>query len=213
MFPVLDLPFVAGAALAWSLAAPPGPVNALIAHASARRGFWAGWVYGLGAIAGDVTMLALTAFGVLRVVDALPWLRVLFAFVGAGLMGWFAIGAWRTARRVGPKLGSDDDDVALSAPREFAKAYAIVVTSPYNWGWWLTAGSSMMELLGWVTVGGFVFGLLTWTIVWAALATAGGARLKRLAEFVAYGAAVVLALFAAMMVWYGVVSARALLVA
>lgn len=209
MTPLLDVPLVAGALLAWSLAAPPGPINALIAHASARRGFWAGWVYGLGAVAGDMTMLVLTAVGVLRVVEALPLLKVAAAFIGAGLMAWFAWGAWRTARGVGAKLGSDADDRPMSMAAEFSKAYVIVVTSPYNWGWWLTAGSSMMSLLGWATVLGFFTGLIGWTIVWTWLATAGGSRVKRLADFVAYGAAIVLAAFAAIMLWYGATLALA----
>lgn len=203
-------PLVYGILLAWSLAAPPGPINALMAHAGARRGFWAGWMYGLGAIAGDMTMLALTGLGVLAIVDRVPALKVVAAFIGAGLMAWFAIGAWRTARRAVAKLGSDDDDRPMSGAREFAKAYVIVVTSPYNWGWWLTAGTSMLTLLGGATAAGFFVGLITWTIVWTGLATAGGARVKRLAEFVAYGAAVVLAIFAAIMFWYAVTTAVAL---
>lgn len=200
-----------GATLAWSLAAPPGPINALMAHAAARRGFWQGWVYGLGAIAGDMTMLALTGLGVLRVVQALPWLRVAFALVGAALMAWLAVGAWRAARRASAKLGSDDEDRATPWWRELGKAFAIVVTSPYNWGWWLTAGSSMLTLLGWTVAAGFFAGLLLWTAAWAGLATAGGARVKRLAEFVSYGAAVVLAAFAVVMAWYAVATAASLL--
>lgn len=212
--------------MAWSLAAPPGPINALIAHAAARRGFWAGWVYGLGAIAGDMTMMVLTGLGILAIVQRFPWLTVAGAALGAVLMAWFAWGAWRTARRVGSTLGSpvapagatsrktafaDRDDLPLSKPREFAKAYVIVTTSPFNWAWWLTAGSSMMSLLGWATAIGFFAGLLVWTLLWAGLATAGGARVKRLAEFVAYGAAIVLALFATLMAWLAMTSAAALL--
>lgn len=201
---------LAGAVLAWSLAAPPGPINALIAHAAARRGFWAGWVYGLGAIAGDMTMFVLTGIGVVAIVDRLPWLKVGLSFVGAGLLLWFAIGAWRTARG-GARLGSDDEDRALPASREFVKAYAIVITSPYNWAWWLTAGASMLSLLGWATAFGFFGGLLAWTVFWAALARAGATRIRRLAEFVAYGAAIVLVLFSGITLWYGVTSAAALL--
>jgi threonine/homoserine/homoserine lactone efflux protein len=205
-------PLVAGALLSWSLAAPPGPINALMAHAAAERGFWLGWVYGLGAIAGDMTMLALTALGVLRVVDAFPWLRVALALVGAGLMAWFAVGAWRQARAAAAaRPGRDDEDGPTPWPRELAKAYVIVVTSPYNWGWWLTAGSSMLSLLGLIVALGFFLGLLVWTAVWTGLATWGGARVKRLGEVVAYGAAVVLALFAALTAWYAVATARALL--
>ena len=95
----------------------------------------------------------------------------------------------------------------MSGAREFAKAYVIVVTSPYNWGWWLTAGSSMLSLLGWATAVGFFLGILTWTVFWTGLARAGAARVKRLAEFVAYGAAIVLAVFAALMLWYAVTTA------
>lgn len=194
-----DLPFVSSVLLAWSLAAPPGPINALMAHAAARRGFWSGWSYGLGAIAGDLTMLALTGLGVLRIVEALPWLRVAFAAAGAVLMGWFAWGAFRTARRVAQKLGRDDEDRPEPWPRAAGKAYAIVVTSPYNWTWWLTAGSSMLALLGWLAGIGFFVGLILWTIAWTALSTAGAARMKRFTEIVSYGAAVVLVVFALIM--------------
>lgn len=204
MFSLLDAPFFAGALLAWSLAAPPGPINALMAHAAARRGFWAGWVYGLGAIAGDLTMLVLTGAGVVGVIRRVPTLEVVFALVGAALMAYFALGAWRSARRAGAKLGSDDDDRPLSAAKEFAKAYVIVTTSPFNWGWWLTAGSSMLSLLGWATAFGFMVGLLLWTIAWSGLARAGAARVKRLAEFISYGAAIVLALSSAAMLWYAI---------
>lgn len=204
MFSLLDAPFFAGALLAWSLAAPPGPINALMAHAAARRGFWAGWVYGLGAIAGDLTMLVLTGAGVVGVIRRAPTLEVVFALVGAALMAYFALGAWRSARRAGAKLGSDDDDRPLSAAKEFAKAYVIVTTSPFNWGWWLTAGSSMLSLLGWATAFGFMVGLLLWTIAWSGLARAGAARVKRLAEFISYGAAIVLALSSAAMLWYAI---------
>lgn len=202
---------LAGVLLSWSLAAPPGPINALMAHAAARRGFLAGWVYGLGALTGDMTMLALTGLGVLRIVDALPWLRVAFALVGAIIMAWFAWGAWRTARRVPQRLGTDADDRPTPKWREFGKAYAIVVTSPYNWGFWLTAGSSMLSHLGWAIGVGFFVGLVGWTVTWTALATAGGARVKRLAEFVAYGAVVVLLAFSVLLLSYAVVTARSLL--
>lgn len=182
-----------------------------MAHAAARRGFWAGWIYGAGAVTGDLVMLALTGLGVLRVIDALPWAKVAFAFVGAGLMAWFAWGAWRTAR-----AGTTPDAVeerAISLAREFTKAFAIVTTSPYNWAWWLTAGTSMVGILGWSAALGFFVGIVLWITVWSGLATAGGQRVRRLAEFVSYGAALVLAAFAAMMAWYAVASAMALLAA
>ena len=208
-----EIPFVAGALLAWSLAAPPGPINALMAHAAARRGFLAGWVYGLGATTGDITMLALVIFGVGRVLERFPLLAVAFAFAGASLMIWFAWGAWRTARRhtVAAKLGRDEDDRPEPWPRAFAKAFAIVLTSPYNWSFWLTAGTSTIAFFGWTLGFGFFAGILAWTIFWTWLAHAGAQRVKRFSEFVSYAAALALALFALGMAWYGVTTARSLL--
>jgi len=201
---VANAPFFIGAVLAWSLAAPPGPINALMAHGAASRGFWGGWFVGLGAVTGDMTMLLLTWLGVLRIVDALPWLKVVFAIIGAALMLHFGYGAWRTARRHG--TGNE-----TTATGSFAKAYIIVITSPFNWGWWLTAGSSMLSLLGWVVALGFFVGLALWIAAWSLLATAGATRMKRFSEFVGYAAAIVLVVFAGIMTWFAVTTARALL--
>lgn len=198
----LQAPLVLGILLSWSLAAPPGPINALMAQAGARR-FRDGLLVGMGAVAGDMTMLALTALGVLRIVLAFPWLKVVFAIVGAALMLWFAANAWRTARSTAPR--------GASVAGSFAKSFVIVVTSPYNWGWWLTAGSSMLSLLGWSVALGFFVGLALWVACWTGLARAGGARFARFAELVSYGAAVVLVAFAGLMLWYAATEGAALL--
>lgn len=192
----MDLaPIGVGILVSWSLAAPPGPINALMAQAAASRGFWAGWAIGLGATAGDVTMLVLTTLGVLRVVEALPWLKIVSAVVGGFLMGYFAWQAWRHAR--------DPASRPTAAPT-FLKGYVIVVTSPYNWGWWLTAGSAMFSFVddAWVLGIGFVVGIIGWTIFWSGLATIGATRIKRFGEMVSYAAAIVLAIFAALMLYY-----------
>lgn len=192
----MDLaPVGVGILLSWSLAAPPGPINALMAQTAASRGFWAGWLIGLGAVAGDAAMLALTGFGVLRVIDALPWLKFGSALLGGVLMGYFAFQAWRHAR---------DPALRASSSPTFLKAFVIVVTSPYNWGWWLTAGSSMFRFVGnaWLLALGFVVGILGWTVFWSGLATLGATRIKRFSEFVSYAAAIVLAIFAALMLYY-----------
>jgi len=180
-----------------------------MAHAAARRGFFAGWVYGLGAIAGDLAMLALTLLGVGRVVERFPLLRVALGFVGAILMLWFAVGAWRVARReAAAKLGRDADDRREPWWRSFGKAFAIVTTSPYNWGFWLTAGNGALALFGATIVLGFFAGVLLWTALWTALAHAGGARLTRFSEMVSYAAAVALAIFAAGLFAYAVAGLR-----
>ncbi|MEA3199621.1 MAG: hypothetical protein QOE90_1049, partial [Thermoplasmata archaeon] len=130
-----------------------------------------------------------------------------FALAGAALMAWFAWGALRTARR---GMGRDEDDAPEPWLRSFGKSYAIVVTSPYNWGWWLTAGSSMLTLFGFVVGIGFFVGLVLWTMGWCGLSMAGAARLTRFTEIVAYGAALVLAVFAVVMLSYAATTAWSL---
>src|SRR5258706_53724 len=94
-----QIPLVAGVLLAWSLAAPPGPINALMAHAAARRGFAAGWGYGLGAMTGDMTMLAHAGGARLkRFSEFVSYAAAIaLAVFAAGLFWYAATNAWAFA--------------------------------------------------------------------------------------------------------------------
>ena len=195
-------PFLAGALLSWSLAAPPGPANAMMAHEAARRSWGAGVRTGLGAVSGDVLMFLLMWVGVLAIVEAFAWTEVALAGAGALLMAFFAWGAWRAARRharVEARVGS------------YGRALATVVTSPFNWAWWLTFGAAMFASLGLAVIVGFFAGLVAWVAAWCALARLGAWRFERFAEWVAYGSAAVLAFFAAVAAWFAAWTAWALL--
>lgn len=189
-----QLPFVAGVVLAWSLAAPPGPANALIAQEATRRGFAAGCLTGLGAVSGDVTMFALARFGVVALVGGIAWLMGTLALAGAALMAFFALEAWRAARRGG----------ALPEARgrgSFGRSFVTVVTSPFNWAWWLGVGAPLFANLGWMGPVGFFAGLLTWIVFWSALTRLGASRIARFEEAVSYGSAVVLVIFAGVLLY------------
>lgn len=183
-----DAPFLAGVLLAWTLAAPPGPGNALIAHSAARRGLLGGFVTGLGAVSADATMFLLMWIGVVSVLAYAPWLQVALGFAGALLMARFAWGAWRSARD------------PLVADREagggYAKAFALIVTSPLNWAWWATAGTTIFANVGFGIIAGFFSGLLAWIVLWSALAQAGAAKVPRFTELLGYASALLLAGFA-----------------
>ncbi|HEX2022316.1 MAG TPA: LysE family transporter [Candidatus Thermoplasmatota archaeon] len=194
--PFADAPLLAGVLLAWSLAAPPGPANALIAALASQRGFAAGWVAGLGAVTGDLVMFALMGLGALAVLAAVPWLDVGLGGAGAILMAYFAWEAWRSARR--------PDAPVADLRGGYARSFVTVVTSPFNWAWWVSVGASLFVELGWGIVVGFFAGLVAWTIFWAALARAGAARVARFKEAVAYASAAVLVFFAAVLVVFAV---------
>lgn len=183
-----EIPLLAGIVLSWSLAAPPGPANALIAQVSTRRGWAAGVLTGAGAIAGDLLMFGLMGIGVLRAIESFPWVGVLLGAAGAVLMTWFAWEAFASARK---------DTTEVTSAGGFARNFAAVVTSPFNWVWWLTTGAGLfVELGAWIVVG-FFAGLGAWVCAWAALARAGAQRFRAFREWIAYGSAAVLLVFAA----------------
>jgi len=203
---------VFGAVFGLALAAPPGPMNAVIAGESVLRGWTAGFRAGLGAMAADLCFLALSLLGVVAVVGSMPHLRA--AMVGAGgvLMLWFASGALRDA-----VSGIDWDTEAEG--RGFRKAFALALTNPYQILFWLTAGVGMLEpgrtdvlvqapyagdaLSGVLVVEtgtpallvGFFLGIAVWIVGFPASLVAAGRRLNRLARWVAYLSAAVLAGF------------------
>lgn len=186
--PLLELPLIAGALLGWSLAAPPGPGNALIAQDAARRGWLAGVATGAGAITADLVMFLLMWWGVLRILTFAPWLIVVLGAIGAALMVKFALDAYRAARHP----ASVDPD----ARGGYLKTFLAIVTSPFNHVWWLSSGTVVFANLGPGLVVGFFGSLALWVMFWSALATAGATRVRRFSEWVGYASAIVLAAFA-----------------
>ena len=203
-----------GAVFGLALAAPPGPMNAVIAEESVLRGWTAGVAAGLGAMTADAAFLVLAWLGAVRAVEAVPALRD--AMVGAGglLMLWFAYGAVRDA---------DADWSGGDAPagRGFAKALALALTNPYQILFWLTVGVGLLRpgtvdvlahapyvgtsLAGLLVVRtgslalvvGLFAGIGVWITGFPASLVYAGRRVDRFAPAVAYASAAVLALFGA----------------
>ena len=86
--------FGAGVVFGLALAAPPGPMNAIIAEESAVRGWLAGFKAGLGAMSADFCFFLLSLAGAVAVVDQRPTLRAAMVGVGGLLMLYFASDAW-----------------------------------------------------------------------------------------------------------------------
>lgn len=214
--PFEQVPLAAGFLLALSLAAPPGPGNALMAHVAAQRGLAAGWLTGLGAVAGDLLMFTLMWVGALRVVEAVPSLKVVMGVAGAALMAFFAWEAlrvaWRLSRGGGSGSGGATDAVAtvpdVTARGGFARSFVTVTTSPFNWAWWLTFGAAMFARMGIGVVVGFFAGLVLWCGFWSGLARMGATRIRRFREGVAFASAVVLLVFAGVVAVFAAQTAR-----
>ncbi|WP_435179656.1 LysE family translocator [Halorussus sp. AFM4] len=206
---------LAGVALGLSLAAPPGPMNAVIAEESVLRGWGSGFRAGLGAMSADACFFALALLGVVAVVRDAPALRGALFAVGGLLMLYFAYGAASDASEAFGADAATDPTAADGAggghedSKGFRKAFALALTNPYQILWWLTAGVGLLDpgtfaidALGGLTVStgspvivvGFFGGIGLWITGFPAALVSVGRRVDAFAPAVAYLSALVLAL-------------------
>jgi threonine/homoserine/homoserine lactone efflux protein len=180
-----------GFVLGWSVAWPPGPVNAEMLRRSViprsqGGGFWAAWQLGLGACTGDFlwALAVMTGAGALlntpsvrQVLAVVSFLLLLF------LAGMFALGAWRAVRsREKPLDGSDTSDgKRLRGRRGYLLGLTLALTSPWNLGFWLaviggqqtvTRNPSLVNSL--VFAACVVLGAVAWTLVFSIVVKQGG---------------------------------------
>ncbi len=203
--------FVAGVVFGLALAAPPGPMNAIIAEESVLRGWTAGFKAGLGAMTADAIFFLLALAGVVTFLQRLPRVQEAMFLVGGLLMLYFAYGAVRDANR-------QFRSASIPESRGFSKAFALSLSNPYQILFWLTAGVGLLtpghvDVLAYASdsladvlvvetghpalVLGLFSGITGWIVGFPAALTTAESRIERLAPVVAYGSAVVLAGFGA----------------
>ncbi|WP_129115264.1 LysE family translocator [Halegenticoccus tardaugens] len=139
-----------------ALAAPPGPMNAVIAEESVLRGWVAGARAGLGAMSADAAFFALAFVGVVGFVERAPAVRTAMVGLGGLLMLYFA---WGAVRDAGAFVGDDerprvdatavgrgpDGDGTERVATGFRKAFVLALTNPYQLLFWLTIGVGLLE--------------------------------------------------------------------
>lgn len=130
-----------GLLLGWSVAWPPGPINAEMIRRGLTRGFWPAYAVGLGACTGDFLWALAVALGAGALADV-PGVRPTLAVVSFALLlflAWtFLSGAWRSfARR-------RSGDAPPSAPGRFdgtlggfVLGLTMALSSPWNIAFWL----------------------------------------------------------------------------
>lgn len=152
-----------GFGLGLSLAVPPGPVNALIAREASRHGAWGGIRAGLPAPTLDTVYMLLVVFGLPRLLDLDP-AKAWLAGIGAALMLYLA---WDTARvRVR----------AVAPPANLAALWAVTLSNPFQYAWWLSAGAAFLGEQGVWGAMGFVAAVFGWVVAFSVLVTHGAQR-------------------------------------
>jgi len=211
----------AGVLFGLALAAPPGPMNAVIAEESVVRGWLAGFRAGLGAMSADILFLVLALAGFVTVVEQYPTLRAGMVAVGGVLMLYFALDA---ARSTGATLAGE----GTGQSRGFSKAFFLALTNSYQILFWLTVGVGLLDpgrldvfghlpgdaLAGTVVVEtgsvalvlGLFGGILVWIVAFPAALLAAGRRVESAVPVVAAASALVLAGFGVVFLWDGLLT-------
>jgi len=208
---------LAGVVFGLALAAPPGPMNAVIAEESVNNGWLAGARTGLGAMTADAVFLVGSLLGVVTFVERFPTVRAAMVGVGGVLMCYFAYGAARDA--LGDVETVPDGGAARRAATGFRKAFVLALTNPYQILFWLTIGVGLLEpgeldvlsytpyvgtdLVGLLVVRtgspalivGFFLGITLWITGFPAALRAAQRRVETFAPVVAGASALVLAGF------------------
>ena len=133
---------VAGVMFGLALAAPPGPMNAVIAEESVLRGWTAGVRAGLGAATADAIFFVLSLVGVVSFLNDAPLVKGLMVGVGGVLMLYYAYGA---AREIHGSFLAVDTDLVDEESAGFRKALALALANPYQVLFWLTVGVGLLE--------------------------------------------------------------------
>lgn len=137
-----------GAALAFSLAVPPGPINAMMAAASVYSSRRATFI-GFGAMTADAIFLSIVIF----LHGSVPsFLKPPLSLVGGILIVYIAIGILTKQQTGREKKGG------------YTSGLLVGISNPYQLGWWVSGGLTMVSIFGYASVLGFFAALLAWVL-------------------------------------------------
>jgi threonine/homoserine/homoserine lactone efflux protein len=164
-----------GFILGWSVAWPPGPINAeMIRRGLLPKerggGFWSAWPIGLGACCGDFLWAFCVSIGAGAALNALTIRRVL-AVVSLALLLFlaarFAFAAWKIYRS---HRSATVPPLSNERRGGFLLGFFVVLMSPWNIGFWLAVigsqpnqGAGIRQSLALASF--VVLGALAWGIV------------------------------------------------
>ncbi len=179
-----------GFILGWSVAWPPGPVNAEIIRRGLSSpgqadGFWSTWQVGLGACTGDFLWALSVAAGAGAVLNK-PNVRSILGIISFALLLYlaatFSISAWKTARHL-KNTDTDKLTPTTRARNGYLLGFFFALSSPWNIGFWMAVVGSQQStatspsfLNSLMLACAVVLGAVTWTVV-LCTAVRSGARI------------------------------------
>lgn len=111
----------------------PGPNSLYVLSVAARRGVRTGYAAACGVFTGDAVLMFLSAIGIASLLRTNATLFTVVKFLGAGYLGWLAVGlmraAWRRWREGVAPLDEDGLPV-VAAERPYRRALVISLLNP-----------------------------------------------------------------------------------
>ena len=164
---------ITGFLLGWSVAWPPGPVNAEIVRRGLARGFWAAYGMALGGCTGDAVWALIVMFGSSAVLGspiANTVLRVASTCLLVVLAANYLHGAWRSWVR-----SHTEGEIAFARSPKFDRPGAgfllgmgLTLTSPWNIAFWLAVmGRSEVAAQGLGGAVAFALAVIVGAATWA----------------------------------------------
>lgn len=112
----------------------PGPNSLYVLSVAARRGIRSGYAAAGGVFVGDAVLMFLSAAGVASVLRTHDALFSVVKLLGAGYLGWMALGMLRAAWSVWRRRAAVDDaelvDVRVPVERPFRRALVVSLLNP-----------------------------------------------------------------------------------
>ncbi|MBW3567721.1 MAG: LysE family translocator [Proteobacteria bacterium] len=180
--------FLAGILLGLSLAAPPGPILAVMAHEAMRNRVRPALLMAGGAMTGDAIWLGLAALGTVTLFGQYPRVIGALGLVGGSLLLWMAWTTFRAAR---------SGFHAARGTGSFRLGLLTALTSPYSFAWWFANGALLVSSWGWPGIVGMFLALIVFSIGVTYAFRWLGRRFETAMTWVAFASAILLAGFAA----------------
>ena len=165
---------ISGFVLGWSVAWPPGPVNAeMIRRGLLPKerggGFWSAWPIGLGACTGDFIWALGVSLGAGAFLNSLSIRRTL-AGISLCLLLVLAAMFARSACRIYRSHRGEEPQIHSEKRSGYWLGLFFALTSPWNIGFWFAViGSQTTQITdlkrSLMLAGTVVFGAVTWTLV------------------------------------------------
>jgi threonine/homoserine/homoserine lactone efflux protein len=162
-----------GFVLGWSVAWPPGPINAEAIRRGLARRVWPAYAVVLGGCVGDALWALAVGLGantLMRLADMRTVLGVVSVALLTVLGGLFLLGAWR--RYADHRAGRPTETRSRfdGSRGSFVLGLMLAVTGPWNLAFWLAVLGQAAEvsrgLVGsMIMAGGVLAGAATWGLI------------------------------------------------